>query len=592
MSIESIPHRLRMHARTRPDEPAYYVREETGWAPTSWHDYADRVERAARAMIHLGIEPEDAPAIIGFNAPSWSTALMAGVMLGGKPTGVYTTNSAPELAYIVGHAESTLMFVENKAQWEKLLQVRDQLPLLKHVVLFEGHPPIPNTDVMTWDEFMALGDTSYQDELLSRLKNIREEDAATLIYTSGTTGPPKAVILTHGNLMAAARVVEQIASLGFKDRVLSYLPLSHVAEQLVSIHGPAYIGNEVYYATSLEELGENLGEVQPTVFFGVPRVWEKVYDGIQAQLQNATGVKKALAGWAFSVGERGIPYRLKDQYPTGFLGFQYRLADKLVFSKIRDKIGLGDNQLAISGAAPIVPEVLTFFAGINIVIQEVYGQSEGTALTSFNLRDEIKADTVGRAVPTVEVKIAEDGEILSRGRTISPGYYKDEAATKETFTEDGWLRTGDLGEFDEEGYLKITGRKKEIIITAGGKNIAPNNMERALKRHPLINEAVLIGDEQRYLTALLTLEPEGLGEWAEKHGAELVTAHEHPKLRAEIQAHLDAVNPEFARVEQVQKFTLLPENFTVEAGQLTPSLKIKRRIIVEQFDEEIRSMYA
>lgn len=591
MSIESIPHRLRMHARTRPEDSAYFVREQTEWVPTSWKDYADRVEQAARAMIHLGVAPGDAPAIIGFNAPSWSTAMMAGMMLGGKPTGVYTTNSAPELAYIVGHAESPILFVENKAQWEKLLEVRDQLPLLKHVVLFEGHPSIPGADVMTWDEFMALGDMSYQDALLERLENISEDDAATLIYTSGTTGPPKAVILTHGNLMAAARIAEQIANLRYEDRVLSYLPLSHVAEQIVSIHGPAYVGNEVYYATSLEELADNLPEVQPTVFFGVPRVWEKIYDGIQAQLQQASGVKKILANWALSVGERGIPYRLKDEYPTGLLGIQYRLADKLVFSKIRDKIGLGANQLAISGAAPIVPEVLTFFAGINIVIQEVYGQSEGTALTSFNLRNEIRANTVGRAVPTVEIKIAEDGEILTRGKSISPGYYKDEKATKETFTEDGWLRTGDLGEFDEDGYLKITGRKKEIIITAGGKNIAPNNMERALKRHPLINEAVLIGDEKRYLTVLLTLEPDALQEWAKKHGADAATAHENPELRAEIQAHIDEVNPEFARVERVQKFTLLPENFTVEAGQLTPSLKIKRRIIVEQFDDEINSMY-
>lgn len=590
MSSKLIPHRLRMHVQERPDAPAYFVREATGWKPTSWKTYVEEIETAARALLHLGVAPGQSPAIIGFNAPSWSIAFMASTVVRGKPTGIYTTNSAEELAYIAGHAESPVLFIEDEHQWNKVQRVRDKLPNLKHIVLFRGHPAIPDSDALTWDEFMALGAASYQEELEQRLAQMREEDIATLIYTSGTTGPPKAVILTHANLVAATEIAEEITNLTPDERLLSYLPLSHIAEQVVSIHGPAYAGCAVYYATSLEELAQNLPEVKPTIIFGVPRVWEKVYDGITGQLESATGIKKQLVNWALSVGKKAVPYRLKDQMPAGLLGLQYRLADRLVFSTIRETIGLDEAHLVISGAAPIVPEVLEFFTSINIVIQEIYGQSETTALTTFNLRGQIKARTVGRPVPNVQVKIAEDGEILVKGGNVSPGYFKNDEATQESY-QDGWLKTGDLGVFDADGYLQITGRKKEIIITAGGKNIAPNNVERAIKRHPLVNEAVLIGDQRKYLTALLTLEPESLEEWARSKQIAVKDAHKSEELQQEIQAHIDRINPEFARVEQVKKFRILPENFSVEAGQLTPSLKIKRRVIVEQFEDEIEQMY-
>lgn len=590
MAIEFIPQRLRRHTKERPDAPAYFVRKEAGWIPTTWKEYGAQIEAAGRALIHLGVEPQQSPAIIGFNAPSWAIAFMASVSIRAKPTGIYTTNSADELAYIAGHAESPVLFIEDAHQWKKLERVRDQLPNLKHVVLFDGHPPIEGSDALTWQEFIALGDPSYQDAYEKRLSEIEEDDIATLIYTSGTTGPPKAVILTHRNLVAATKIAEEITSLTADERLLSYLPLSHIAEQVVSIHGPAFAGCSVYYANSIEELPQHLPEVKPTIIFGVPRVWEKVYDGIHAQLEEATGVKRSLLRWALSVGQRAIPYRLKDTYPTGLLGVQYRLADRLVFSTIREKIGLDQAHLVISGAAPIVPEVLEFFTSINIVIQEIYGQSETTALTTFNLRGKIKERTVGQPVPHVQVRIADDGEILVKGDNVSPGYFKDEAATQDAY-QDGWLLTGDLGVFDADGYLKITGRKKEIIITAGGKNIAPNNIESAIKRHPLINEAVVIGDQQKYLTVLLTLEPEGLEEWSQKHGVPKDQAHTSTLLHDHIQKHIDDINPSFARVEQIKKFTVLPKNFSVEEGQLTPSLKIKRRIIVQQFEEEIRRMY-
>lgn len=592
MGIESVPHRLRLHAQTRPSAPAYYERTQGHWIATSWKDYASEVECAARAMIHLGVEPQGAPAIIGFNCASWAIAFVAGMMLGGKPTGIYTSNSPSEVQYVVDHAESTILFIEDKTQWDKLVQVRDQLPNLKHVVLFRGHPSIPGADAMTWDAFMALGTHDYQTELLGRLQNIEPETTATLIYTSGTTGPPKAVMITHKNLKATAEIALELVEARQDDRVLSYLPLSHIAEQVFSIHGPIYVGFQTYFATSLEDLPSNLQEVQPTILFGVPRVWEKLYDGISAKLATATGVKKKLAEWAMGVGTQSASYRMNGEVPPGLLGLQYRLANKLIFSKIKHALGLSETRAAISGAAPIVPEVIDFFLSLDVVIQEVYGQSEDTGPTCFNRIGAMKKGTVGRAVPGLALKVASDGELMIKGDNVFPGYFKNEEATREALTPDGWLHTGDLGVVDADGFVTITGRKKEILITAGGKNIAPTNIESALKRHPFINEAVLIGDRRRYLTALLTIEPERLEEWCAAQGVDVASAHRNPAFLSFIQEHVDRMNQDFASVEQVKKFSVLPKNFSVEDGQLTPSLKVKRRVIYSQYANEIEDMYS
>lgn len=592
MDIESIPHRLNLHAQQRPQDAAYHEFYDGVWHHRSWRDYHDEVQRAARAMIQLGVSPGASPTILGFNASSWTIGLVAGMAIGGSPAGIYTTNSPQEIEYIVNHSESPILFIENAQQWEKVRQVRDKMPTLKHVVLFKRQPPIPDTDVLTWEEFLARGAESYQSDLDERMANIQSSDTAVLIYTSGTTGPAKGVMLTHGNINATAIIAQELAQAGPGDRVLSYLPLSHIAEQVFSVHAPVYFGFETWFATSLADLPENLKEVQPTILFGVPRVWEKIHDGIKAQLDAATGIKKILADWALDVGRRATPYTLKNQDPPGLLGVQFRLAEKLIYQKVKRAIGLADNRFAVSGAAPIVPEVLEFFFQLNIVVQEVYGQSEDTGPTSFNRREHIKLGTVGPPVPLVDVKIAEDGEILVKGPNVFAGYYKDPEATKKVLSEDGWLHSGDLGEIDEDGFLKVTGRKKEIIITAGGKNVTPVNIERALKRHDLINEAVVIGDQRKYLTVLLTLEPDRLEQWAKEHQTTPELAVKSDALHADIQAHIDGINQELARVEQVKKFTIIPRNFTVEDGQLTPSLKVKRRIIYEQYAGEIDAMYA
>ena len=350
-------------------------------------------------------------------------------------------------------------------------------------------------------------------------------------------------------------------------------------------------GWSVYYAESLAKLADNLKEVQPTVFFGVPRVWERFYSGVMESMAETTGAKAKIASWAMNIGRRVTALRNQGEEPSGLLAAQYRLADRLVYSKVKPLLGLGDIFFASSGAAPINPEIIDFFGGLDIIIYEEYGQSEGCGPTTWNRPGATKFGTVGQAFPDVQVKLASDGEILAKGRIVFMGYYKDPAATEETLV-DGWLHSGDLGKFDEDGFLTIVGRKKEIIITSGGKNIAPKNIEAALKNLDLVAEAVVIGERRKFLSALVTLEPENLQQFAEANNLEGQELHTHPLVIAKIQRGIDEeVNPQFARVENIRKFTILPRSFTVDDGELTPTLKIKRRVVDEHFSQEIDAMY-
>jgi long-chain acyl-CoA synthetase len=441
--------------------------------------------------------------------------------------------------------------------------------------------------VLTWDQFMARGD-AVPNKVVDddRVAAIEPDQLATLIYTSGTTGPPKGVMLSHRNIAWTAQVAVDMIGANEKDTALSYLPLAHIAEQTFTIYTPATTGSSIYYAESIEKVADNLREVQPTVFFGVPRIWEKFHTGIHGKIKQATGIKAKLVAWAMVQGEKAAQLRSNGRQPGG-LG--YALARALVFAKLKPAVGLGNARICVSGAAPISREVLEFFAKLDIIVLEVYGQSEDSGPTSFNQPQRFRLGSVGPAVPGVDVKIADDGEILVRGPNVFLGYYKDEAATKETLI-DGWLHSGDLGEL-REGFLHITGRKKEIIITAGGKNVAPKNIEAALKMHELINEAVVIGDRRKYLSALLTLDPDLGPAWAKQRGITVEALPTSAELQAELGAHVDAMNAEFARVEQIKKFTVLPRNFSQEQGELTPTLKVKRKQVNENFSAEIEAMY-
>lgn len=575
---DTIPHRLLRNAIERPSTIAYQAKVNGRWQPTTWRTYADQVRTAARALMALGLPRGGAVAILGFNRPEWVILGQAAMMAGGAAAGIYTTCSADEVQYIVHHSEAPIVLVEDAGQLAKIKATRDKLPLLKWIVMMRG-VTATGDDVLTWDDFLAKADGTTEVALDQRVDAIEQADLATLIYTSGTTGPPKGVMLSHQNLAWTARSLIDLDGARGGDVSLSYLPLSHIAEQMATIHMPTTMGSTVYFAESIEKVADNLKECRPTVFFGVPRIWEKFHAVLAGKLGEVTGAKKHLIAWARKVCAQVNALRDRNAPLPRLLEAQYRLADKLVISKLKTALGFDRARTLISGAAPIAPDVLEFFASIDLPIREIYGQSEDTGPTSFNLIGKTKIGTVGPPLPGLACKIAEDGEILIRGPNVFLGYLKEPEATAECLV-DGWLHSGDLGAFDKDGFLTITGRKKEIIITAGGKNIAPKNIEAAIKQSPLVGEAVVIGDRRKFLTALVTL-----GDAAVKVG-------DQAQLRAQIQAQIDQVNASLARVEQIKKFAILPRPFGIDTGELTPTLKIKRKVVALKYSTEIEAMYA
>ncbi|PID86985.1 MAG: long-chain fatty acid--CoA ligase [Chloroflexi bacterium] len=591
MTVDTILHRLHENGRSRANVPAYYIRTRDHWVPTTWKEYLEEVRQAAKALVALGFKKGQGVCILGFNRPEWSILDLGGLLAGGHATGIYTSNSPQEVQYIVHHSEATFVLVENEAQWQKINEVREQLPKLKHVILMKG-ANVDDELVLDWESFMAVGNDVSDEEIDKRLNSLEPGQLAQLIYTSGTTGPPKGVMLSHNNIAWTAKMAIDLLGITASDYTVSYLPLSHIAEQMFTIHAAITAVYQVYYAQfpPAEHLNNNFKEVQPTLVFGVPRVWERFCDGVKASMAEATGAKAKIANWALGVGAEAAKLTHQGKEPTGLLKIQHNLAEKLVFSKVKEGLGLNRAKFCITAAAPISPDIIKFFNSVNIPMFELYGQSEDCGPTTTNLPHANKVGTVGRKMPGSQVLLDEDGEIMVEGPHVFQGYFKDPAAT-EAALYGGRLHSGDLGQFDEDGYLTIVGRKKEIIITSGGKNIAPKNIEAALKNIPLVSQAVVIGEKRRYITALITLDPVSTTQFANKNNI-TGTVHDDPKLIAFMQKNIDEkVNPLFARVEQVRDFRILPRDFTVEEGELTPTLKIKRRIINEHFEGEIESMY-
>jgi long-chain acyl-CoA synthetase len=595
MAETTIVHRLLGQADRRPEAPALYEKRDGVWRCITYRAYGETVKRVGRALIALGVEPGGTACMLGFNRPEWVYMALGVMAAGGAGAGIYTSNSPSEVAYILGHAESRVALVEDETQWRKVEKELANLPLLTTVVLMRGakveHGDVGPVSVLTWEQFLDKADLVSEERLLERIHALEPKNLAVLIYTSGTTGPPKGVMLSHEALAFTADCARKICELGPTDCSLSYLPLSHIAEQVFTIHGPISYGGAVFFAESIDKVPENLKEIQPTLFFGVPRIWEKFHAKISAGMANAKGAKKHLVAWAQRVGSRVSALRCEGKEPTGLLAVEYAAAKRLVFDKLKLAIGLGRARFCVSGAAPIAKEILEFFAGLDILVLEVYGQSEDCGPTSFNRPGKAKFGTVGPAVDGVEVKIGDDGEILVRGPNLFLGYYKEPDATRETLV-DGWLHSGDLGAFDADGFLSITGRKKEIIITAGGKNVAPKNIEAALKNHPLVSEAVVIGDRRKYLTALVTLDEEAAEAFAKERGLPTEKLHALGAIRDQIQKAIDGVNDEVSRVEGIKKFTILEKPFSIDAGELTPTLKVKRKIVAEKYKGEIEGMYA
>ena len=605
----TIAHALLRTAAKQPRADAYLAKVDGRWQATSWRTFAEQVRTAARALIQVGLTSGETVAILGFNRPEWVILDHAAMMAGGVVAGIYTTSSRDEVEYIVGHCEARVVLVENAAQLAKLDRRRERLPALQTVVLMRGASSDPgrgatgagagagadadaDADVITWDELLALAATVPESALDARLAALQPDDLATLIYTSGTTGPPKGVMLSHANLAFTAQLACDVGGHAPADRSISYLPLSHVAEQVTTVHMPALAGTTVYFAESIETLAIDLASVRPTVFFGVPRVWEKLHAVVGAKLGELTGAKARLVHWARGVCSRVNHHRDRGERLSPALAGQYALATRLVIGKLKAALGLDQARMLVCGAAPIGTDILEFFASLDLPVREVYGQSETTGPTAFNLPGHTRIGSVGAPLPGLEVKLADDGEIMVRGQGVGLGYYKDPEATAEAF-RNGWLASGDLGAFDSAGYLSIVGRKKDILITSGGKNIAPRNIEASLQECPLVADAVVIGDRRKYLTALITLDEVAtrahLGAHAEGLGLAALAAA--PGVLAVIQRRLDEVNASVARVEQVKKFTVLPAPFGIATGELTPTMKIKRSVVASRYAGAIDAMY-
>ncbi len=592
---EVVSELLEERARELGSRPAMWVKRGGEWRSYSWEEYRDLTYRCARGLMTLGLEPGRGVAIMGYNRPEWFFADLGAIAAGARPTGIYTNLVAEQIAYIADHCEAQVAMVENREYLESFLSVRDQLPGLDVLVLWDGEVTEAErrAGVTTWAELLDAADDTSEEELRGRIAAQSPDDVCTLIYTSGTTGPPKGVMLSHRNLTWTAAQVSTGFDVGPEHCVISYLPLSHSAEQMVSLYIPLTTGVTTWFAESLEKLPENLREVRPHVFFAVPRVWEKIQAAIQEAGAKNPPLKKKIAAWA---RRQGLVGGYADQQGKA-KPWLYPLADRLVFSKVKQRIGLDRALICATGAAPISRDTSEFFLSLGIPIYEFYGLSETSAPATLSLpgAGNYRTGRAGVPLPDTEIRMEADGELLIRGPHVFKGYYKSPEATAEVLDDEGYLHTGDVGKIDEEGFVVITDRKKELIITSGGKNIAPQVLENKLKQIPAVEHAVVIGDRRNYLTALFTLEPKAAAAAAEEAGSphrepeELAAC---PRFRSWLEDRVEAVNQTLARYETIKKFHVLPQPFTVEGGELTPTLKLKRRVINDKYGKEIEGLYA
>ena len=580
------------------DRVAMRQKEYGLWHDISWNTYLERVRSVACALISMGLERGDQAAIIGDNCPEWVYADLGIQCCGAATTGIYATNAWQQVEYVVENSEARFLFVENEEQLDKWLRFKDRVPKLKKVIVWdtEGLRHFQDPMVMTFDELLEAGRQAAVDapELFAeRIAEIEPDDLSVLIYTSGTTGPPKGAMLTHRNCLWMGHAITTDNPMSSKDEIMSFLPLCHIFEQLFTVLGHLTCGYVVNFIESPDTVAENLKEISPTLGHAVPRIWEKYFSAIQIRMSDATRFKRLVFYTALKIGNRRADLKMNFKAVPLYLEILYRLAYFVVFRKLKERMGFDRLRVAISGAAPIAPEILYFYQSIGVNLIEGYGQTEGTGVTSVSRIDRVKFGTVGQPLSGLEVKIAADGEILVRSPGVFKGYFKNPKATAETIV-DGWLHSGDVGELDEDGFLKITDRKKDIIVTAGGKNITPQYIENKLKASIYINDAVVIGDRRKYLSCLIMIDEDNVVKYAQDHKIQFSTYRDltlNEDIHRLIHAEIDAVNETLARVEQVKKFCILPKKLYEEDGEVTPTMKVKRKFVNVAFRELIESMY-
>jgi long-chain acyl-CoA synthetase len=573
--------------RHAPNAAVEYKDESGEWVEKTFAEVGVIVCNLALGLIELGVELGDKVSILANTRPEWTYFDFAALTAGATVVPIYQTNSPEECQYVLENSDAKVVVVEDDEQLAKVTQVRDSLPSLEHIIRMEGS----GGGAISMQELIDKGSQRSRDDWEERWRTVTPEDICTFIYTSGTTGPPKGCVISHGNYRAMLDMSHKQSLLEAGETTYLYLPLAHSFALLIQLLSFDLGGRLAYWERDPLKIVPNLSEVKPGYFPSVPRIFEKIYTAATSKVESDGGITKRVFWWAIGVG-RKVRERERAGKPIGFLlRKKYEFADSKVLSKIRALFG-GQMKRAITGAAPINPDILRFFDAAGVLVLEGWGMTETSTAATVSRPDAFKFGTVGRPFPGCEIKIAEDGEILVRGANIFQGYYKNDEATRETLVE-GWLHTGDIGEVDSEGYLKITGRKKDIIITAGGKNITPANLEAEIKQSPWVSQCVVVGDRRPYLVALITLDMEEVSKLAKEKGweADAAALAENGEIRAMIQAHLDQINQKFARVEQVKKFAILPEDLSQEGGELTPTLKVKRNVVAEKYESAVDALY-
>jgi len=595
---DTLPRLFRHVVRERGDAVALREKHLGIWRPITWREYGEHARHTGLGLVALGLRPRDVVSVIADNGPEWLYTDLGTMSVGGVTNGVYTTDAPRQVEYIVNDSGTRFFFADNEEQLDKILEVRARCPQLVKIFVYdmEGLHGFRDEQVLPFEALLELGaryEREHPGAWEPMVEIARPDDLAILVYTSGTTGPPKGAMLSHRNILFQLGYADFIADPRPGDQQLSFLPLSHIAERTFTVFYPLRTGATVNFAESIDTVPDNIREVAPAVFFAVPRIWEKFYSGVALRMREATLVGKLAYRWAISIGTRVAERRIAGRRPSPLLGLLQRVADFLVLDNIKRSLGLHRARGAATGAAPIAPDLIKWYMALGIDMREVYGQTENCGLATAMPPDRIKLGTVGVARPDTEVRLSPEGEILLKGPHIFLGYYKNPLRTAETVV-DGWLRTGDVGCLDADGYLSITDRMKDIIITAGGKNVTPSEIENQLKFSPYITDAVVIGDQRKFLSCLIMLDPDTVAQFAQERNvpftnfASLCRAKEVQDL---IGDEVERVNKRVARVETIKRFHLIEQILTPEDEELTPTMKLKRAFVNRKYKDVIDGMY-
>ena len=581
--------------------PALSWKQDGDWRTATWREYRELIAEVALGLAGLGVGRGDFVAIMASNRPEHVVVDQAAFHAGAVPTTFYATLAPEQIRYCAAHCEAKVAVLENRDVFKRWQEVRDELPALRHVVLLSDAEEFADQPgVLSWSELLTRGREVLATAGKGRFDELRAkvqpEDPCTLIYTSGTTGPPKGVLLTHHNVLYQASALDRLTTVPDGLTSVSYLPLAHIAERVLSIYLPLKKVAQVYFCPDASQALEYVRQARPSFFFGVPRVWEKVRAGITARLAAESNPRRRRLAQAAVAGGLEVVRRRRRGAPVGpLLRARHALLDRLVLAKIREAIGLDRCLYTSSAASPLALDVAEFFAAIGLPLVEVYGMTETTGVATGNPPDKLRIGTVGPALLGVEVRLGDDGEVLVRGPVNTPGYHRRPEATAELLDDDGWLHTGDVGVLEDDGYLRIVDRKKELIITSGGKNVSPANVEGLLKEHPLIGQALAYGDNRPYLVALVVLDHEVAPGWAKQEGVAfdgLAAFAGDPRVVEEVQRAVDAANQRLSRVEQIKRFAVVPAEWTAESEELTPTMKLKRRVIHDKYAKDIEALYA